>query len=89
MSPVTPPGGEADDNRRPGRIAGLERESARDRRQPHDRADREIDAARRDDRGHAERHDADEREIAGDVVEIVGGGEGRRLQLAHHDADER
>ena len=36
----------------PPRIAGLEHQAAGDRDEAHDRADREVDAARRDDGGH-------------------------------------
>src|SRR5580692_519777 len=79
---------QADNHRGPGRIAGLENQAARDGGQTHDRADREVDAACRDHRSHAERHDPDEGEIARGVVEIIRGGERRRLQPAHHDAND-
>ena len=72
-------------------LFGLKQEAADDADEPHQRADREIDAAGEDHSGHADRHDADEREIPGDVVEIVRRGEGVRLIPAHHGAhdDER
>ena len=86
--PCDPARREPDHDRSQGGVVGFEGKPARDRREPHDRADREIDAAGRDDRGHAQRHDADEREVAGGVVEILRGGERGRLQPAHHHADD-
>jgi len=67
-------------------IVRLQCQAAGDRDHPHDRADRQIDAAGDDHRGHADRHDADEGEVAGDVVEIVFRGEARLAQ-AHEQAD--
>ncbi len=37
----------------------LQRQAQDDARQPRDRSDREVDAARQDHEGHADRHDAD------------------------------
>ncbi len=45
--------------------------------QAHDRADREIDAAGDDHQRHADRHDAEGREVARDVADVVRGAEGR------------
>src|SRR3954454_9427293 len=70
-------------------LLGLEDQAADNADQAHDRADREIDAAGQDDRGHAQRHDADEGEIARDVVQIVSTGERVRLQPRHHGADRK
>ena len=79
---------QADDHGGPPGVTSLQGETARDRHQSHDRPDREIDAAGRDHRRHAERHDADESEVAGDVVEVLRRRERGRLQVAHHEADD-
>src|SRR3982751_5302178 len=74
-------------------MSGLQDESADHSDEAHHGPDREIDAAREDHGRHADRHDADEREIASDVVEIVGGREGVRLipghDRAHNDEGDR
>ena len=88
MSPTTPPAHKPTITATQAGIASFENEAARDGGQAHDRADREVDAAGRDHRSHAERHDANEGEIARGVIEILGRGEGLRLQPAHHDADD-
>ena len=51
-------------------MAVLQQHPADDADEAHDGADREVDAAGDDHRHHADRHDADEGEVAGDVVEI-------------------
>ena len=68
-------------------LSCLQQEAADDADEPHDRADRQIDATGENDRGHAERHDADEGEVARDVEEIIGRGEGVGLIERHHGDD--
>ena len=76
------PGTDAD----PDRVPGIEHHRSRDARYADDRADGEIDAFGDDDRGHAEREDADERVVARHVEEVVFGEEDVR-HAAHHQAD--
>ena len=80
-------GAQTDQDRQERRIAGLQDQPGRDPDHAHDRADREVDAAGQDHRRHAQGHDPDEGEVAGDVVEVVERREGLRLDPAHAEAD--
>ncbi len=79
-------GGKPGGHRQPPRLGILQHQPGDDGSEPHHRAHRQIDAASHDDRRHAQCHDADEGEVARDVVEILDTGEGMRLQRRHDHA---
>jgi hypothetical protein len=53
----------------------------------HDRADREIDAAGDDDHRHADGHDAEQREIAAHISEVLHRAEGMGLIDRHAEIE--
>ena len=86
--PLTKPGGGAGGERHDDR--GFQRQAQvlpavaeHDRAQPHDRADREIDAAGDDDEGHGQRHQPDLRHQPALVEQVVDGQESVALQRQH------
>ena len=73
-------------------VAGVHDDRQHHAAQAQHRADREVDAAGDDHHRHAERDDRDEGDVAGDVVEVLRGGEGiggeRQEDAGDDDRDE-
>jgi hypothetical protein len=71
----------------PDRMARVHHHPQHDSGEADDGSDRQVDAAGNDDRRHAERNDADERKVAGNVEQISLSGEriGRKRQRCHRD----
>ncbi len=73
--------------------AVLQQDGDHDRRERDDRADREVDAAGDDDRGHADRRHADDRRLARHQLQVAGldeldAGEQREHERDEHQPDE-
>lgn len=68
---------------------GVERERGDDGNQRDDRADAEIDAAADDDKGHAQRADADDNRLCDDGFQIVAADKCGRGNQDENNQDER